>query len=415
MNQRNLQETRSLLKAIEVEKQILNVALFNDKSAQMLCDIPDEEFIKEEHRVIKRTIMTVVCENLKVSATVVANKIPMEHRRYFMDLASQQHYGDIGSLYSQYKKYKKMSASVYTLQNTLNYASMGQDGEYEKAMAELIDQFYSSEVVDDADSMADMMDKTTEDLEKGVTRIKNPIPSIAKIIHEFRTGQYVCIAGSPGMGKTTASLILAERIPNSLFISYEMDKVELYDIIISRNSGVDSQLITNGNLDFEQAKRISATKRMLKEKLTLRVQDKQLYAKDLFPYIRRMVRKFGIQCVVIDYAQIIPGLSGKGTKTEIYEELSRKFKQVAREEKILLIALSQLNKESLTQGRAPGLQDLRGSLSFGQDADTVIFFYGMPSEKMGDDEPCCSVGKQRKGKTGKVYDFKYIKKIHLME
>jgi len=415
MNQRNLQETRSLLKAIEVEKQILNVALFNDRAAQMLCDIPDDEFIKEEHRVIKRTVMTTMCENLKVSATVVANKIPMEHKRYYMDLVSQQHYGDVGSLYTQYKKYKKMSMSVYNLQSTLNYASMGQDELYEEAMAELIDQHYSSEVVEDADSMAEMMDKTTEELEKDIIRIKNPIPSLAKIIPEFRTGQYVCIAGAPGMGKTTAALILAERIPNSLFISYEMDKAELYDIIISRNSGIDSQLITSNTIDFEDAKKISATKRMLKEKLTMRAQDKPLYAKDLFPYIRRMVRKFGVQCVVIDYAQIIPGLSGKGTKTEMYEELSRKFKQVAREEKILLIALSQLNKDSLTQGRAPGLQDLRGSLSFGQDADTVIMYYGMPSEKLGDDEPCCSVAKQRKGKVGKVYDFRYIKKIHLME
>jgi replicative DNA helicase len=394
---------------------MLNVALFNDRAAQMLCDIPDEEFIKQEHRVIKRTILNVICDNHKVSATAVANKIPPELSRYFMNLAAEQFYGDIGTLYNQFRKFRKMASSVGILQNVLNYASSGEDELFNSTMNDLIDQHYSNAVIEDADSMADMMDMTDEQLDQNIIRIKNPIPSLAKLIPEFRTGQYVCIAGSPGMGKTTAALILAERIPNSLFISYEMDKQELYDIIISRNTGINSQIITNRSQNFAEAKQISATKRMLKEKLTLKVQDKPLYARDLFPYIRRMVRKFAIKCVVIDYAQIIPGLQGKGTRTEMYEELSRKFKQVAREENILLIALSQLNKDSLTQGRAPGLQDLRGSLSFGQDADTVIFFYGLPSEKLGEDEPCCSVAKQRKGEVGKVYDFKYIKKIHLME
>ena len=415
MNQRNLKETPALLKAIEIERQLVNIALYNYKSAQMLCDIHEDEFIRKENKEIRRAILSLLCENSKPSVTIIANKIPSSLKKYFIDLAVEQFYGDFDSLYIQFKKVKKLAKSVGIHSELLNYAANGQTEQYDLLLAEAIDYHYSEDVIEDATKMADVMNKSEKEIYDSVKRIKNPIPSLAEFIPEFRGGQYVCIAGSPGMGKTTAALILAEKIPDSLFISYEMDKEELHDIIISRYTGIDSALITNNTLDWNQKQKVEIARRNLRESLTLRVQDKPIYANDLFSYIRRMVRKYGIQCVVIDYAQIIPGLPAKGTKTEAYENLSRKFKQVAREEGILLIALSQLNKDSLTEKRAPQLNDLRGSLSFGQDADTVLFFYGTPTDKLGTIIPSCSVGKQRKGRIGKVHNFKYIKKIHLME
>lgn len=415
MNQRNLQQSASYLKAIEVEAQLLNISMFNHKAAQALCDMDESEFILPDHKEIRRAIFTVISEDRTVSVTAIANRIRPETKRYFTNLVAAQHYGDFNTLYSQYSKFKKMASSVESLQDMLRYASAGEEELYSDTVEGFIDNHYSHSAVDEADSMAEIMAKPQKEMAEQIIRIKNPIPSLAKIVHEFRAGQYVCIAGSPGMGKTTASLLIAERTPNSLFISYEMDTEELHDIILSRRTGIDSNLITTDNLDFDQARKVSAAKRMLQEELTLRICDKHLMARDLFPYIRRMVRKYALQCVVIDYAQIIPGLPNKGTRTDAYEELSRKFKQVARQENILIIALSQINKDSMTQGRAPGLQDLRGSLSFGSDADTVIFFYGTPGEQLGEDIPCCSVAKQRKGKVGKVHDFKYIKKIHWME
>ena len=415
MNQANLHHSASYLKAIEVESQLLNISMFNHKAAEALCDMDEGEFLKVEHKEIRRAILGVVTEDRKVSVTAIANRISPEIKRYFLNLVVAQHYGDFGTLYSQYTKFKKMAEAVSPIQHMLTYASAGEEELFTETVETFIDNHYSSSVVDDAQSMANLMVKTQKEMAEQVLRIKNPIPSLAKIVPEFRGGQYVCIAGSPGMGKTTASLLIAERTPNSLFISYEMDTEELHDIIISRYTGIDSKLITTDNLNFDQAKKISAAKRMLQGSLTLRVCDQHLMARDLFPYIRRMTRKYNLQCVVIDYAQIIPGLNTKGTQTNAYEELSRKFKQVARQEKILIIALSQINKDSMNNGRAPGLQDLRGSLSFGSDADTVIFFYGTPGENLGEEIPCCSVAKQRKGSVGKVHGFKYIKKIHWME
>ena len=75
MNQRNLKETPALLKAIEIERQLVNISLYNYKSAQMLCDIPEDEFIRKENKEIRRAILSLLCENSKPSVTIIANKI----------------------------------------------------------------------------------------------------------------------------------------------------------------------------------------------------------------------------------------------------------------------------------------------------------------------------------------------------
>ena len=100
----------------------------------------------------------------------------------------------------------------------------------------------------------------------------------------------------------------------------------------------------------------------------------------------------------------------EGQKSKIVLPLTH---MLAREEKVIVIALSQLSKDSIREGRAPNLSDLRGSLSFGNDADKVIFIYEVEDDD-GNKETRCALGKNRKGRIGIVDGFRYIKNIHWM-
>jgi replicative DNA helicase len=285
---------------------------------------------------------------------------------------------------------------------------------FDEYFEEFLHKYSTKETIDDAEKMSEIMAKPLLQQEKSYQFFDVPIPSLAQVVPKFRTGQYVCISGAPAMGKSTMACIIAERIPKMLMISYEMDSEEIHDTIVSRNAGIDSRLIEFNTLNFEQKAKVDTQRRILKDKLTMFITDTPPKGNDLGAYIRRMKQKHDINGVVIDYAQLIPLSGGNKNKVEQYEELSRKFKQIARELKIIVIALSSINGASLKENRSPNLSDLRGSLSFGADADTVIFTYGVPSETYGTEEPACSVAKQRKGKTGKVEGFKYIKAIHSM-
>jgi len=259
------------------------------------------------------------------------------------------------------------------------------------------------------------MKRKPEEIKANQIRFKTGINSLDDFIKYLYGGQYITIAASPGMGKSTLSIIIAENIPNSLVMSYEMSAEEIHDILISRKARVNSENIETDDLTFPERQSIATARRILSDECTLLVCDQNLNMPDMFGFIKRSVRRYGVKCVVIDYAQIIPGIPGKGTQTEKFEMLSRRFKNLARELKIVVIALSQLNKDSIKEGRAPNLSDLRGSLSFGADADKVIFLYTVPDEEvMGRGSTSLSLGKNRKGRLGKVDNFFYQKEIHFM-
>jgi replicative DNA helicase len=399
-----------LQKAIETEKQLINLALYNKRTVSMLVEIDTEEFFIDHLKKIKHIIDEMVSSNKSVSPTSVYNEIlDKELQNRFTEVAVQQYLGDADTIFSQFKKYHR----IIKLQPVIaELWDMSQSGNinFDEKFDELSDMYSTSKVVQEAVLMADMMRTNLEEVKKSFIRFKSGIPSLDKKIKWLYGGQYITIAAAPGGGKTTMGINISLNIPDSLLMSYEMSAEEIHDIIVSRHTNIDSEKFEDGTIEFGEKQVIDAARRELADKLTLRICDKNLLLSDLMAFIKASVHKHKVKCVVIDYAQLIPGLKGKGTQTEKYEDLSRRLKLLARELKIIVIALSQLNKSSLSENRAPNLSDLRGSLSFGADADKVIFLYEIPTE----DGVQCALGKNRKGKMGKVYEFYYNKSVHFM-
>ena len=99
---------------------------------------------------------------------------------------------------------------------------------------------------------------------------------------------------------------------------------------------------------------------------------------DILSKCRKLKREKGLDCLMIDYLQLMQGASRKSqeNRTQEISEITRTLKMAARELEIPIILLSQLSRQS--EGRKdhrPILSDLRESGSIEQDADMVLFIY----------------------------------------
>ena len=266
--------------------------------------------------------------------------------------------------------------------------------------------------------------KTRKD---GITGVPSGFIDLDNITSGWQPSDLVIIAGRPSMGKTAFVLSMMRNasidheMPIALF-SLEMSSLQIVNRLISSEAELDSDKIKKGNLkDYEWQQLLHKTDQLNNAKIFID-DTPALSILELRAKSRRLKSQHDIQCIIVDYLQLMSGEYGKssGNREQEIASISRSLKAIAKELNVPVLALSQLSRAVETRGgdKRPVLSDLRESGSIEQDADMVLFIYRADRYDITEDEDgnltagvaALLLRKNRNGPTGKV-KLKFIERF----
>jgi replicative DNA helicase len=239
--------------------------------------------------------------------------------------------------------------------------------------------------------LSDKDDKTEtgfiDAIEKTAEEIQNPKEygmatdlDLDKITLGFKPKQFVVIAGKTSHGKSAFAqnimLTVAEDSGHVGFVSMEMSRGEIMERIFSMYSGVKLTKITEREMSEKDMAEIISKKEQMKEfEHGFTIIDKGSIDVDrLYATARRLKMQKDIKMLIVDYLQQV---TAKGnTREQEVAKVSRTLKRIAMDLDIVVIALSQFNRQaSQSHVDRPQLHQLRESGAIEQDANTAILLW----------------------------------------
>ena len=220
--------------------------------------------------------------------------------------------------------------------------------------------------------------------EDGLSGVPSGFTKLDRVTSGWQKSDLVIIAARPGMGKTAFALSMARNIAINHdkaigFFSLEMSSEQLVSRLIASEAELSASKLRRGDLkDYEMVQ--------LHEKIK-QLSDAQIYIDDtpaltvfeLRAKARRLVKNHNVEIIIIDYLQLMSAGGNAGNREQEISTISRSLKGIAKELKIPVIALSQVNRgvesRTGTGSKRPMLSDLRESGAIEQDADIVTFIY----------------------------------------
>ncbi len=229
----------------------------------------------------------------------------------------------------------------------------------------------------------------------------------------FQPSDLIILAARPSVGKTSLALNIAQHAAvregkKVAVFSLEMSREQLALRLLSAESGINPRPLQTGFVDETDWSKIAQVMNDM-HNAPLWIDDQPgLSVMELRTKARRLeAEQKGLDLVIVDYLQLMQASTPSRDANRVQEvsEISRGLKELARELKVPVIALSQLSRGVEQRGTAePRLSDLRESGSLEQDADVVLFLYreGEQNPEAEFEVVKAKVSKHRNGPIGEV-------------
>ena len=215
----------------------------------------------------------------------------------------------------------------------------------------------------------------------GLRGIKTGFVDLDNTLSGMQDSNLLILAARPGQGKTAMVVNISQHIavndkkPVAIF-SLEMSKEELVDRLLVGQADVDAWRIKTGRLSESDFTKLSNAMGELADAPIFIDDTPGITVAEMRSKARRLHMEHNISLLIIDYLQLVDPGRRYDNRVQEVSIVSQSLKNLARELKVPVLAVSQLSRAVEHRGeKKPQLADLRESGSIEQDADVVMFLY----------------------------------------
>ncbi len=370
----NLDAEKSVLGAILLDKNaVIEVAQF----------LKPEFFYSPIHGFIFESVLDLFSKGEPIDILTISNNLKKKKRLekiggavYLTELAESVPTSSNAEYYGLIVKQAYVRRSLISVSGEINELGFNENleieeiiDEAEKRLFQVANDGKTADFVHIKDLLKEAYERA-EELEKKKDQWRG-IPTgfleIDKILGGLQESNLIIIAARPSVGKSSFALDIArhatlkENKAVGIF-SLEMSNLELTDRLIASQVGMNLWDYRMGHIKEEQMEILGDVMGQLSE-IDLYLDDTPGQTiMEIRTKARRLSMEKKLDLIIVDYLQLIA--SGRNIDNRVQEvgEISKALKNLARELRIPVVALSQLSRAVETRtSKTPQLSDLRES------------------------------------------------------
>ncbi len=419
----------------EAEEFLLGCCLLDGADTIARCmeaKLPAEAFYAPANRIVYEKLCELYQKNPPVEVAVLAEELKTARQLdavggygYLMQLSSRipttaQAQYFIEKVRELHLLRELIKVATSTVENCLSF-----QGGIEEFVDGVEQSFFRVTQARISDAAKAMKEPTQEAMrviakmmmKKGeLTGVTSGFRDLDNLTWGFQRQEMIVLAARPSIGKTSLALNFVESaaLPKqgepapSLIFSLEMSAAQLALRMLCSRAKVNMRQLREGVLSRrpdDNAQLVAAADEFSKAPIYID-DSSHLSIMELRAKARRMHARRKLGLIVVDYLQLLSPTDSQAPREQQVAEASRGLKALAKELDLPVIVLSQLNRSSEKENRAPKLADLRESGSIEQDADVVLML-ARPRDadekfQVAADSAELIVAKQRNGPVGEL-------------
>ncbi|WP_334330822.1 replicative DNA helicase [Candidatus Phytoplasma prunorum] len=386
----------------EAEQAILGIIFLNPKKMSFIYDVLNvEDFFEIKHKDIFQAMKNLFKEKKEIDYISVHSLLKEknisedkeEDIDYLIDLVNL--ISDINNLETYIELIKEAALKRELIEVSAAINAKGYNDEIdiqryldfaEEKIFSLSKKRKTNFFIEIGNLLKSIQEKTinTRNSDDRVIGLRTGFNSLDEITLGFKPEEFIVLASRPAMGKSAFVMNLALNMsrvnstpPGIAIFSLEMSNEQIGTRMLSFKTKIYHKKIQlSRGLSEHELNMINKTCDEISEYNIFFDDSSSVNISKIRQQCRQLKHENKLDFVIIDYLQLIHNSNQKNNRQEEISTISRNLKQMARELKIPVLALSQLSRDvEKREDKKPILSDLRDSGSIEQDADVVMFLY----------------------------------------